>query len=124
VENAWSFAPYSAARSLLPQEPPSDPFAPGPFAFADSGRLRNILDEAGFSDIRIAPLDSVMHMGADFDEAATQATLIGPLARAMSGLDDAQREEIRGVVKEALEKYRTKEGVAPGAACWLVGATV
>ncbi|MGA9794617.1 MAG: class I SAM-dependent methyltransferase [Rhizomicrobium sp.] len=124
VENAWSFAPYSAAKSLLPEEPPSDPFAPGPFAFADCGRLRNILDEAGFADIRINPLDSAMHMGADVEEAAMQATRIGPLARAMNGLDDAQREKVRGVVKEVLAKYRTKEGVAPGAACWLVGATV
>jgi SAM-dependent methyltransferase len=124
AENDWAFAPYAAAKPLLLEEPASDPFAPGPFAFADSGRLRNILDEAGFSDIRITPLDSVMHMGADADEAAKQATNIGPLARALNGLDDAQREKIRGVVKDVLMKYQKKDGVAPGAACWLVGATV
>jgi SAM-dependent methyltransferase len=123
-ENQWAFAPYAAAKPLLPDEPAGDPFAPGPFAFADAGRLRNILDEAGFGDIRINPLDSVMHMGADPDEAAKQATNIGPLARAMNGLDDAQREKIRVVVTEALTKYRIKDGVAPDAACWLVGATV
>jgi SAM-dependent methyltransferase len=124
VENEWARVPYAAAKPLLPEEPPGDPFAPGPFAFADSGRLRNILDEAGFNDIRINPLDSVMHMGADIEEAAKQATNIGPLARAMNGLDDARREKVRALVKEALAKYRTKDGVSPGAACWLVGATL
>jgi hypothetical protein len=123
-ENLWTSAPYAAARDLLPPQEPSDPLAPGPFAFADAGRLRNILDEAGLADIRIEALDSTMNMGADVDEAAAQAMRIGPLARAMTGLDDEMREKIRNAVKPVLARYKSHEGITPPAACWLVGATL
>jgi SAM-dependent methyltransferase len=123
-ENLWASAPYAAARDLLPPPEPSDPLAPGPFAFADAGRLRNILDEAGFADIRIEALNSTMNMGADADEAAAQAMKIGPLARAVTGLDDEAREKIHTTVKPALARFKSREGVTPPAACWLVGATL
>jgi ubiquinone/menaquinone biosynthesis C-methylase UbiE len=123
-ENLWASVPYAAARDLLPPPEPSDPLAPGPFAFADAGRLRNILDEAGFADIRIETLDSVMNMGADVDEAAAQAMSIGPLARAATGLTDEIREKIREAVKPALARYKSRDGITPPAACWLVGATL
>ncbi len=123
-ENLWACAPFAAARDLLPPPEPSDPLAPGPFAFADAGRLRNIFDEAGFADIRIEALDSTMNMGADADEAAAQAMHIGPLARAVAELDDAAREKIRAVVKPALARYKSGEGITPPAACWLVGPTL
>jgi ubiquinone/menaquinone biosynthesis C-methylase UbiE len=123
-ENLWASAPYAAARDLLSPPEPSDPLAPGPFAFADAGRLRNILDEAGFADIRIDALDSTMNMGADTDEAAAQAMRIGPLARAVAGLDDAAREKIRNAVMPVLARYKSREGITPPAACWLVGATL
>ncbi|HEX3808327.1 MAG TPA: methyltransferase domain-containing protein [Rhizomicrobium sp.] len=122
AENLWASAPYAAARDLLPPQEPADPIAPGPFAFADSGRLRNILDEAGFTDIRIKPLDSVMHMGATIDDAAAQVLNIGPLAKAAADLDGRTREEIRRVAAQAMEKFKTPNGIAPLAACWLVGA--
>ena len=46
----------AAARPLLPPQPPLDPRAPGPFAFADPDYVREILTSAGFSDVRIDPL--------------------------------------------------------------------
>lgn len=123
AENAWSFAPYSAAKPLLPEQPPSDPHAPGPFAFADNVRLAAILGEADFADIRIDKLDTAMNMGADADEAAAQALNIGPLARATTGLDDPTREKIKAAAKSALEKYQTSKGIEAPAACWLVSAS-
>jgi ubiquinone/menaquinone biosynthesis C-methylase UbiE len=123
-ENLWASAPYAAARDLLPPPEPSDPLAPGPFAFADPGRLRNILDEAGFADIRLDALDSTMNMGADAGEAAAQAMRIGPLARAVGGLDDDTRAKILEAVKPAMARYKSHAGITPPAACWLVGATL
>jgi SAM-dependent methyltransferase len=123
TENLWASAPFAAARALLPPQPPADPLAPGPFAFADQNRLRDILTHAGFRAIRIDKLDSVMNMGANADEAAAQALNIGPLARAAAEFDEAAREKIRETVKAALANFETKDGIAPPAACWLVGAT-
>src|SRR6201992_1836826 len=38
--------PFSIAKPFLPDQPPGDPHAPGPFAFADADRLRTILEKA------------------------------------------------------------------------------
>jgi ubiquinone/menaquinone biosynthesis C-methylase UbiE len=123
-ENLWASAPFAAARDLVPSQQAMDPHAPGPFAFADGERLRAILSGAGFANIRVEKLDSTMNMGTTVEEAAAQALNIGPLARAAAGLDDASREKIHGVVGKALAKFKTADGIAPPAACWLIGATV
>ena len=120
--NPWAYAPLVAARPLLPAQPPPDPHAPGPFAFADGERLRGILDAAGLRDIEIRPLDSTMYMGATLEEAASEALTVGPLARAAAELDDKVRDAIRVRVAEALARYVSPAAVAPPAAAWLVGA--
>ncbi len=124
AENLWASAPYAAARGLLPPQPPSDPLAPGPFAFADRDRLHGILSKAGFANIRIEKFDSTMAMGPTPSDAAAQALNIGPLARAATELDEETRAAIRSVAEKALAQYQTPAGVAPPAAGWLVGATV
>jgi SAM-dependent methyltransferase len=121
-ENLWASAPIAAARPLLPPQEPMDPLAPGPFAFADGERLRGILDRAGYHDIRIEKLDSTMNMGATVEEAVEQALRIGPLARATTDIDDATRNKVREAVRGTIGRFSTAEGVAPPAACWLVGA--
>ncbi len=123
-ENLWAAAPYAAAKDLLPPQPPADPHAPGPFAFADGDRVRAILQQAGFRDIRIEKLDSTMNMGATAEAAAAQALEIGPLARAIADADDALREKVRQRAQDAMAPYAGPRGVTPPAACWLVGAGV
>ncbi len=121
-ENLWASAPMAAARPLLPSQEPVDPLAPGPFAFADDARLKTILTEAGYRDVRIEKLDTVMNMGATLDDAAEQALRVGPLSRAATDLDENARTEIRKVVRDALAPFATSAGITPPAACWLVGA--
>jgi SAM-dependent methyltransferase len=124
VENDWAAVPFTAAKPFLPAQPPSDPHAPGPFAFADAGRLKGILESAGFANIRIEKLDTTANLGATLEQAVDATLAVGPLARAASEVDDAIREKIRGAVKEALKPYATPAGVTPGVACWLVAATL
>lgn len=122
-ENAWAAVPFAAARDLLPEQPQADPTAPGPFAFADSERLKNILEKAGYKNIRIEKLDTHMNMGVSLDAAAEMSTKAGPLARALGGIDDdALKNKIRERVKEAMAKYESANGVSAPAACWLVEA--
>lgn len=122
-ENAWAFAPFAAAREFLPQQPPPDPYAPGPFAFADSARLKSILEGAGFTNVKVEKLDTVMHMAASAKDAAQFSLGIGPLARAAAELDEATRAKIVERVAAAMAKFETPSGVTPPAACWLVGAS-
>ena len=122
-ENRWAWEPFQAALPLLPPQEPVDPLAPGPFAFADSERLRVILERAAFTKIRIDPFDGSVNMGGTAEEAAAQALNVGPLARAATGLDATAREKIRRVVEVAYAPYQTPSGVHPPAACWFVHAT-
>lgn len=121
-ENIWATAPFVAAMDLLPPQEAGDPHAPGPFAFADGERLKGILTEAGFSNVRLEKLETHMNMGADVDEAVDQAFKIGPLARALSEVDDAVKDRVRLRIADALAKFKTPSGVRAPAACWLVGA--
>jgi len=123
-DNGWAFVPYAAAQLFLPEQPPADPHAPGPFAFADSERLKGILADAGFKNIRIEKLDTVNNLGATVEAAAESALTIGPLARAAVDLPEEARSKIRAAVEAALQAYQTPAGVTPPAACWLVGATI
>lgn len=122
-ENAWAFAPYSAALDLLPPQDPAVPHAPGPFGLADGERTKSILEQAGFRRVRVEPLDTVMHLGASAEDAAVEALAMGPLARAATGLDEPTREQIRARAALAYEKFKTPAGITPPASCWLVGAS-
>jgi len=122
AENRWASAPFEAAKHLLPPAEPSDPLAPGPYAFADAARVEKILSDAGFRDVTIQRLDCAFYMGADADEAALEALNVGPLAYAARDLDDAARAEARETVAATMEQFKTPAGITPPAACWLVGA--
>jgi SAM-dependent methyltransferase len=121
-ENDWSFEPYEAALDLLPPQEPTDPHAPGPFAFADDGRLGGILERAGYRGIRIKPLDTTVNMGASIDDALTEALTIGPLARAAAELDEDARDKIRTCIAPVIAKHQTPYGIVAPAAVWLVTA--
>jgi SAM-dependent methyltransferase len=121
-ENGWAATPIKAARPLLPPQEPADPFAPGPFAFADAKRVETILSSAGFKDIHIEKFDGHMDMAATVEEAALHTMTIGPLSRAVAELDDAAKVKVRDVVTQALRPYATPQGVRGPVACWLVRA--
>ncbi len=121
-ENLWASVPMMAAKHLLPPQDPVDPYAPGPFAFAEKNRLADILRDAGFHGISIEPYDAVMNIGATIEAASAMMLDIGPLSRAARELDEPSRARIRQAVGEALVKYETPSGVTPPAAVWLVGA--
>jgi len=122
-ENPWASAPMMAAKPLLPEQPPPDPLAPGPFAFADRERIEDILARGDFSDIRIEKLDSVMTLGTDLELVASQMLQIGPLSRAAADADDTARAAIVQAVQGAMAGFVRADGeIAPPAACWLVAA--
>jgi SAM-dependent methyltransferase len=122
-ENPWASAPVRAAKPFLPETPPPDPLAPGPFAFSDPDRIRAVLAGAGFSVPRIEHYDGVMDMGRDLDMAAAHTLRIGPLSRAVGDADATTRQKIVAAVKDAFCPFISNQGdVAPPTACWLVEA--
>ena len=124
--NPFATVPLFAALPHLPPQPPADPLAPGPFAFADPERVKRILSDAGFSKIEIVPesfklLQSRGGPGA-LDDAVYFATEIGPTSRLLNEASPEARAAAIAAIREALAPHVTAEGVALGAQCWLVGA--
>jgi SAM-dependent methyltransferase len=120
AENPWMFVPLQAARPLLPPLQPSDPTAPGPFAFADAERVGGILTAAGFGRIAVTPFDTVIGSGG-LAETVALCRHVGPLGSALRENPD-RAEAVLGVVREALAAYLTDEGVMMPAAVWIVSA--
>jgi SAM-dependent methyltransferase len=122
AENGWAATPMAAAKALLPPSEPTDPYAPGPFAFAERSRLEGIMSAAGFRAVHIEKFDGHMEMGATTEAAAREALNIGPLSRAAADLDEPTRAKIREFVAKALEQYANSKGVFAPVACWFVRA--
>lgn len=126
-ENLWA----DRIAGLLPVtakfEPDigSDPFASGPFAFANQYRVRNILSGGGWTDIAFEAFDYayVAGMGANAVEDATSFFLrIGPAAAAATKLNAAERAEFTERLRGYLENWRNADIVALPAAAWIVSA--
>jgi hypothetical protein len=109
-----------AAEVLLGPAPPTDPTAPGPFAFADADRVRAILDRAGFKSVAIDPYDADIG-GGDIEETVSLTFRVGPLGRALAENRD-KVPAVAEVVREAVTPYDTPNGVFMPAAVWIVRA--
>ncbi len=119
-ENPWIQGPLEAAVDILPPLPPSDPLAPGPFAFADAGRVRSILLGAGFRSVTIEPFDTRIG-GGDIDQTLKLALRIGPLGSALREHPQLQGR-VADAVRDVLVHYATPQGVLMPAAVWIVRA--
>jgi SAM-dependent methyltransferase len=117
-ENPWMQAPLRAALPLLPPLAPADPNMPGPFAFADPGRVRSILADSGYGSITIKPFDADIG-GADLDQTLKLALRIGPLGRALRE-HPKFAGNVTDAVRDVLSKYLTSNGVRMPAAVWIV----
>ena len=120
AENPWMREPMAAAAPLLPPMPPVDPTAPGPFAFADDGRVRGILAGAGFADIAIQPFDARIG-GASAEETVKLTLRVGPLGRILAEIPHMTNAVVEAV-REAIAPYDTAGGVFMPAAAWIVSA--
>lgn len=122
TENPLMTAPFKAVEHLVPPQPPSDPLAPGPFAFADPERVRRILGEAGFGQVAIRPFDAQVG-GWTPDEALIVTQRVGPLGAVLREHPDL-RPKVLEAVAEELQRHTGADGkVRMGAAVWIVTAT-
>ena len=120
-DNLWLALPMQATAHLLPPLPPSDPHAPGPFAFADRDRLAGILSGAGFVDVAIDPLD--LRTGGDtLEESVFVALRVGQLGGALRelGASDELNRKVEETLREALAPYVEDGVVKLPAAAWIV----
>jgi len=107
--NLWISAPgrVLVQRGLGERPPPDEP---GPFALADEGRVRDLLEEAGFSEIELDGVE--FPMGApDFEELwDTQMDMSMMFREAVGHLDGDTRAQVRAAVQEAFAPFTAADG--------------
>lgn len=105
---------------------PADPRAPGPFAFGDADYVEDILAKAGWTDVRLSPVDYEMVAGEGTDaleDAVSYFLRIGPAARAISEMKPAERDRTMGRLREMLDAQSKAGRITLPAASWVVTAT-
>jgi SAM-dependent methyltransferase len=121
-KNPWMGVATAAAAAVIPF-PPRLPDAPGPFFFADPDRIRNVLGGAGFADIVIAPLETVLDVGeSDLDRSVDFLVQMGPTGSALREAGPAAHPRVVAAVREAVAPYHTERGLRMGGAVWVVTA--
>ncbi|MGA2312932.1 MAG: class I SAM-dependent methyltransferase [Xanthobacteraceae bacterium] len=120
AENPWMLAPLQAALPFIPPVAPPDPTAPGPFAFADAGRVRSILSDAGFASVTTEPFDARIG-GSDLEQSLKLALRLGPLGAALREHPELSGK-VAGAVRDLLSRYLTAGGVLVPSAVWIVRA--
>src|SRR5262249_8798224 len=119
-KNPMMAAPMAAAAKYSPPLPPPDPHAPGPFAFADRGRVARILEAAGFCAVGIEPHDEPVG-GNDRADTLELALNLGPLGRLLREHPE-RRAVATAAVRDAIQPFIV-DGVARfPTATWIVTA--
>ena len=120
-ENPIMTAPMLAAAPFVGMPaPPADPFAPGPFAFADAERVKGILTAAGFQEVAHTPVEMKIG-GGDLDATLALALKVGPLGALLRDNPD-KREAAVGAVRDVLAAHQGPDGVKLDSATWVVTA--
>jgi SAM-dependent methyltransferase len=119
ADNEWltEFRTALAAGRELPTPPPD---APGPFSLADPGRVRTILEAAGFTDISFESLRVPMRFGSDPDDVFDFVG--GFFGWLRDGLDEAGRARADDALRATIAAHTAPHEVAFESATWIVQA--
>ena len=103
-ENPFFTLPARIAKSVIGPVPKSDPDAPGPFAFRDPDRVRDILRQAGFVGVQCDTRQMDLFSDEDAAGLAVQMCDIGPAHAALRHHEapEAQRKALLEALTEAL----------------------
>jgi SAM-dependent methyltransferase len=124
AKNPWCLVPLAAIAPHVPLPPPPAPDEPGPFSFGDQDRVRRVLDGAGFTHVRIVPLETPLNLSSDgtLDQAVRFATDAGPASRLLRDAPPDVMARVRQAIREALAPHAGVNGVQLASACWIVTA--
>ena len=116
--------PLMAIAPHVPLPAPPAPGAPGPFGFADAERVGDLLERAGFREVRFESLECELAVGgqATLEQTAHFVLQMGPAGAAMREAGEAVSEKVIASVLEAMAPYAGSEGVRMPGAAWVVQA--
>ncbi len=122
--NEWISLALDVVKNHITLPASPGPEEPGPLSLGDKNRVTHILSKAGFSHISIKRFDSALNIGANLNESIEFLTQMGPAGSALSQPDvnDMDKSRINAELRDRLTSYETDQGVALGAATWIVTA--
>lgn len=126
AENPWVTLSMQAVLQFVPPPEKTDPNAPGPFAFADSTRVGEILQQAGFGDLAFYPYDSEVTFSEapTLGEAVRELIKISPVGRLLADQSKDVVEAALGALEETLAPYYTDSALRMPTAIWFVTGRV
>jgi SAM-dependent methyltransferase len=107
--NPWAQIPAGELVRRGLTEPPQ-PGAPGPFALGEKRRLRELLEQAGFTEVWVEPLELRQRV-ASFDEFwETTLDIARSFHDAVLARPEPEIAEIRSVLAAAFEPFTAADG--------------
>jgi hypothetical protein len=125
MKNLWAKAPLEAAMPFFKEAPtPPEPFAPGPFAFADPNHLKAVLQEAGWLSVGLKDWTGDIRLpGADAHEAASFMMEMGPLSKIMNE-QELDFDKVQSALIDRLAQNSNSDGtIDMQASVWIVSAS-
>jgi SAM-dependent methyltransferase len=108
-QNPWALLPAAELRERG-ISPPPDPGAPGPFALAGEARLAELLERAGFVDMRIEALELVRSHPGFEDLWDSTLDLSRVFHDAVLERPEAEIEQIKASLAERFAPYTQADG--------------
>ncbi len=123
-KNPWMLVPVGVVAQHVELDLPTDPYAPGPFAFADEERTRSIVCDAGWADVRVDSKTGQLAMAGatSISDAVEFISQLGPAAAALKDADESLVARVEGSLHEALAPHHGAGGVVMDYAVWIVQA--
>jgi SAM-dependent methyltransferase len=124
AENEWLLVPMAALAKHVPVPDQGDPAAPGMFSLSDTGRLRQVLGDAGWQDITAASKHTQILLGGGSIDDALYFLRGRSIVRSMlADADESTRDRAMESVRDALASRADADGVHLDASVWLVTAS-
>jgi SAM-dependent methyltransferase len=112
--NPWATVPTRVMIELGLAEPP-DPEAPGMFRLAPEGRLTELLQDAGFVEVSVEPVEVDRRYQRVDDYIHDTLEMSPTFGATLKELSEAQREEALDRLRAAAAQFESSDGlVLPG----------
>ena len=120
--NPWIWEPAQVAKKFLELPKPPGEDEPGMFSMCREERIFEILEKAGWSEIRVETFNSLNSIGNDANEAAEFISKMGPMSEPFSLAGAAIQQKTLEAMKSFLKEYESADGVQMGFGNWVVTA--
>jgi SAM-dependent methyltransferase len=125
-DNEWIRAIQGVGARHLPEGPAPDPHAPGPFAFADTAYLTDVLEQAGFGGIEITPFEAQLAIGGPGASARDAAEFVVAATHMGKALAALGPEKLGAAIADLADAFAPHhvpgEGTLLGGKAWIVTA--